>query len=60
MKVIHREVVKALNMPDVRDRILAMGQGIVGSTPEEFDAKYKAELATFARIVKEARIPLQD
>ncbi len=57
---IHREAVKALNMPDVRDRILAIGLEFVGSTPEEFDAKYKADLAKFARIIKEARIPLQD
>lgn len=60
VELIHREVVKALNMPDVRDRIVAMGQGIVGSTPEEFEAKYQAELVTFARIIKEARVPLQD
>ena len=47
-------------MPDVRDRILATGWELVGSTPEEFDAKYKADLAQFARIVKQARIPPQD
>ena len=60
VELIQREAVKALNMPDVRDRILAMGQELVGSTSEEFDAKYKADLAKFARIVKEARIPLRD
>ena len=32
----------------------------VGSTPEEFDAKFKADLAKVVRIVKEARIPMQD
>ena len=47
-------------MPDVRDRFLAMGLALVGSTPEEFDAKYEADLAKFARIIREARIPLQD
>ena len=57
---IQRSAAKALQAPDVRDRIHTMGQEIVGSTPDEFDAKVKADLAKFARIVKEARIPLQD
>ena len=60
VQLIQREAVKALNMPDVKGRLLAMGQELVGSTPEEFGAKYKADLAQFARVVKEARIPLQD
>jgi tripartite-type tricarboxylate transporter receptor subunit TctC len=57
---IQRETAKALNAPDVRERIVAMGQEIVGSTPAEFDARFKADLAKFARIVREARIPQQD
>ncbi|MBI2315705.1 MAG: hypothetical protein HYU75_01350 [Betaproteobacteria bacterium] len=47
-------------MPEVRDKLLSLGYVIVGSTPEEFDARYKSDLATFARVVKEARVPLQD
>ena len=58
--LIQREAVKALNMPDVRDRLLTMGLEIVGSTPEEFAAKYRADLEKYVRIVAEARIPLQD
>jgi len=60
VELIQREAVKALNMPDVRERILAMGWEFVGSTPKEFDTSYKADLVKFARIVKEARIALQD
>ena len=32
----------------------------VGSTPAEFDARFRADLAKFAKIIKEARIPVQD
>lgn len=60
VELIHREAVKTLNMPDVRERFLAMGLALVGSTPEEFEAKYEADLAKFARIIKEARIPPQN
>src|SRR2546428_7521508 len=38
---IQRETVKALNAPDVRDRLIAIGVGIVGSTPEAVDARFK-------------------
>ncbi|MBI4289952.1 MAG: tripartite tricarboxylate transporter substrate binding protein [Betaproteobacteria bacterium] len=58
--VIRRDAVTALNAPEVRDRLLAMGQVLVGSTPEEFDTKFKADLERFARIVKQARIPVQN
>lgn len=58
--LIQREAVKALNMPDVQDRVRALALETIGSTPEEFDSAYKADLAIYARIVKEARIPQQD
>ena len=57
---IQRAAVRALEAPDVRERIHSMGQEIVGSTPDEFDAKVKSDLVKFARIVKDAHIPLQD
>ena len=57
---LHAELVKILAMPDVKDYILKGGNEIVGSTPEEFAATYKADVAKFARIIKDARIPQQD
>jgi tripartite-type tricarboxylate transporter receptor subunit TctC len=58
--VIQRAVAKALAAPDLQARLKAMGNEPVGSTPEEFAAKFGADLAKFARVVKEAQIPLQD
>ena len=57
---IHAEIARILGMPEITERILKMGNEPVGSTPEEFASVYKADVAKFARIVKEARIPLQD
>jgi tripartite-type tricarboxylate transporter receptor subunit TctC len=57
---LQRETAKALNAPEVRERLTGLGGEIVASTPEEFAAKFRADLAMFARIVREARIPLQD
>ncbi|MBI2319903.1 MAG: tripartite tricarboxylate transporter substrate binding protein [Betaproteobacteria bacterium] len=57
---IQRDAVRALNLPEVRDRIVAMGPVPVGSTVREFEAKYKEDLARFAKIVADTRIPPQD
>lgn len=58
--LIQRETARALALPDMQERLRGTGAEPVGSTPEEFDAKFKADLAKFVRIVKEARIPTQD
>jgi len=57
---IQREAARAVNLPDIRDRVRATGNETVGSTPEEFNARFRADVANFIRIVKDARIPNQD
>ena len=46
--------------PDVRERFPALGYEPVGSTPEEFGARFRRDLGLYARIIREARIALQD
>jgi tripartite-type tricarboxylate transporter receptor subunit TctC len=58
--LIQREAAKALKMPDVRARMAATANEVVGSTPAEFAIRYKADLARFAKVVKDAGIPQQD
>jgi tripartite-type tricarboxylate transporter receptor subunit TctC len=58
--LIQREAAKALNAPDVRERLEATANEVVGSTPEAFAAVFKNDLAKFAKVVKDAKIPLQD
>ena len=57
---IQRETAKVLNAPDVRERLKAMVYEPVGSTPAEFDAYFKADVAKFAKVVADAHIPKQD
>lgn len=57
---MHADLVRILAMPEIKDRIINMGNEVVGSTPAEFAASYKADVAKFARIIKDARVPLQD
>lgn len=51
---LHSEILKALRLPDVRERFLAMGAGPVGYAPEQFDAHLQKEIAKWARIVKDS------
>jgi tripartite-type tricarboxylate transporter receptor subunit TctC len=46
--------VKVLNRPDVRQRIVADGAEPVGSTPEDFRQFMLADLAKWAKLVKES------
>jgi tripartite-type tricarboxylate transporter receptor subunit TctC len=50
----------ALAAPDVLERLRITGNEAVGSTSDEFERRFKADLAKFAKIVKEAHIPAQD
>jgi tripartite-type tricarboxylate transporter receptor subunit TctC len=57
---IQRETAKALKLPDVVARLKTGGNEGVGSTPEEFDARFRADIVKFAKIIKDANIPTQD
>lgn len=56
---LYRAAAKALQAPKVHGHIMAVSQTAVGSTPEQFAAKYQADLARFASIVKEAHVPMR-
>ena len=53
---LNAEMVKILNMPDVRKRLLDAGAEPVGNTPEAMAAQIKRETEEFAKIVKQAKI----
>ncbi|MGE3679191.1 MAG: Bug family tripartite tricarboxylate transporter substrate binding protein [Burkholderiales bacterium] len=57
---LQREAHKAVNHPEVRKRVEATGNEIVGSTPTEFAASFKADVARFKKIARDARLPYQD
>jgi tripartite-type tricarboxylate transporter receptor subunit TctC len=57
---IQRETAKVLQMPDVRERLRGFAYEPVGSTPEEFGTYFRAEIEKFAKVVKDAHIPVQD
>jgi tripartite-type tricarboxylate transporter receptor subunit TctC len=57
---LQQGVVKVLKLPDVVERLRAGGNEGVGSTPEEFDARFRADITKYAKIIADAKIPKQD
>lgn len=51
---LSREVAAAMRAPEAAERYRALGAETIGSTPEEFAKFLRAELAQYARVIKEA------
>jgi tripartite-type tricarboxylate transporter receptor subunit TctC len=49
---LHGEVARILNLPELKERLSSEGAEVVASTPEQFAAFLKNEMAVAAKIVK--------
>jgi tripartite-type tricarboxylate transporter receptor subunit TctC len=57
---LSQEARKALEAPDVRERLKAFVAEPTASTPEVFARKFRDDVAKYAKVVKDANIPMQD
>ena len=53
---LHLDIIRTLTLPDVREKLLALGFDLVGSTPDEFAALIRTDVARFGKLVKAAGI----
>jgi len=51
---LNAEVVKILKLPEVRERLQAMGIEIAGNSPEQFAAFMRSETTKWGRVVKDS------
>ena len=49
---LNQEIIKALSLPDVRERLSNVGFEIVGKSPEAFSAYIKSEVTKWAKVAK--------
>jgi tripartite-type tricarboxylate transporter receptor subunit TctC len=56
---LYNESVRALGAPDVKERLAKSGNEYVMSTPEEFVAFLRGEIAKWSKVVKEANIKIE-
>jgi len=55
---LNREIVRILNLPDVKARLLDLGSVIVADSPEEFATLIRTDLVKWSKLVKDAGIRL--
>ena len=55
-KRLHGEIVRAMNIPELREKLIAQGTDPVDSNPKTFGIFMKAESAKWARVIKDANI----
>ncbi len=56
VKQLNEVANKALQSPEVKDRLLGQGNELGGGTPEQFAALIKSESAKWSKVVKDAKI----
>jgi tripartite-type tricarboxylate transporter receptor subunit TctC len=53
---LNAEIVRALNAPDVKDKLMAMGSDPIAGTPEEFGAYIREELERWGKVIRDNKI----
>ncbi len=56
---LHREIVKIIALPDIQERLAALGFEPVASASEEFARRARAESETWARVIRASNIKAQ-
>jgi tripartite-type tricarboxylate transporter receptor subunit TctC len=57
---IQRDMAAAVGTPDIKERMPTWGYEPIGSSPEQFAVQYQDDIRAFAKVVKDARIPMQE
>ena len=56
---LNREIAKSMALPDLEQRLIALGFEPVASTPEEFATQIKIELDKWAKVIRAAHLKAQ-
>jgi tripartite-type tricarboxylate transporter receptor subunit TctC len=57
--LLNREIVKAMALPDIQERLVAPGYDPVASTSEALGMQIKADIVTWAKVIRAANIKVQ-
>jgi tripartite-type tricarboxylate transporter receptor subunit TctC len=57
--LLHREIIKIVALPDMKERLSMIGFDVVASTPEEFAMRIKAEIETWGKVIRAGNIKPQ-
>jgi tripartite-type tricarboxylate transporter receptor subunit TctC len=54
--LLNREIVKAMALPDVKERLTTLGFDSIASSPEEFGARIRTDTEKWAKVIRAANI----
>ena len=54
--LLNRKIVKIMELPEVKEKLVALGFETVASTPEEFAARIKLEIPKWGKVIRDANI----
>jgi tripartite-type tricarboxylate transporter receptor subunit TctC len=54
---LNREIVKVMNLPDVKEKCAQLGFDVVANTPAQFAAYIKTDVEKWAKVIKDANVP---
>ena len=60
IKRLNEEMVRVLNTAQVKEKFLTQGADTIGSTPEQFAAAIKVDIAKLSKLIKDAGIRADD
>jgi tripartite-type tricarboxylate transporter receptor subunit TctC len=56
---MHREVMKLMQLPDVKERMAALGFDIVADTQQSFARTVNEEIAKWGKVIRDAKIRVE-
>jgi tripartite-type tricarboxylate transporter receptor subunit TctC len=57
--LLHREIVKAVALPDIKERLTVLGFEPVANSPEEFARQIKVDIEKWGKVIRAANIKAQ-
>lgn len=55
--LLNREIVKAMQLPDVKEKCAQLGFDVVANTPSEFATYIKTDVEKWRGVIKDAKVP---
>jgi len=59
VELLHREIVKAVALPEVKEKLATLGFIPIANTPEEFSARIRSEMAKWGKVVRDAKLRIE-
>ncbi len=60
VQALGREIVRIVNLPDVKERLTSLGYEVVGSTPEQFAERVRRDTEKYRKIILDSKMQQLD